>query len=410
MPRYAYRAFDADGRRRDGDREADSRDALARALAAEGLRLGHAEPVDEDSAVRIDADAVAGAADPAALGDGEARELVREVAALTGSGLPLGPGLRALAEELPRDRLRTLVVALADRIEGGESLESALAGLEGRFPKHLRGLVLAGTKSGRAAQVLGEFVSYAQVGAALRRSLWLHLAYPIALVLLFSILTVFVSTYIIKGFESIFSDFGINLPQITVVLLVIGNAVAEWGFALLLVPLGLIALGVLASRLLLDAPARRRLFRRVPLFGPLWRWTALAEFSHYLGLLVESSVPLATAVPIAAEGARDAELEQAGREIAGRIAGGEALGAAALATGALPVGFTGVLNWAEAHRSLPEALHMAGDIFEAQARSRARFIGSVVTVLTVVLVIWGCFFLVVALFLPLIQLISRLSG
>jgi general secretion pathway protein F len=401
MPRYAYRAHDADGRPRDGRREADGPEALARSLAAEGLRLDGAEVVDDDARGHVELDE---------LDDAEAREVVHEVAALTGSGLPLGTGLRALAEELPRDRVRSLLRALADRIDAGESLESALAGLEGRFPKHLRGLVLAGTKSGRAAHVLGEFVAYSQVGASLRRSLWLHLAYPIALTLLFLVLTVFICTYIIKGFESIFFDFGINLPQVTRVLLVIGDAVAEWGFALLFVPLGLIGLGVLLSRLLLDASSRRRAFCKVPLFGPLWRWTALAEFSHYLGLLVESSVPLAAAVPIAAAGARDAELERAGAYIAGRIEEGQTLGSAALESGVLPVGFTGVLNWAEKHRSLPESLHMAGDIFEAQARSRSRFIGSVVTVLTVVLVIWGCFFLVVALFLPLIQLISRLSG
>ncbi len=400
MPRYDYRATDAEGNAHPGREDADDLDALARSLGSKGLRLESAEIVSQSSLEPK----------PAPLSDADAREAVHEIAAMAEAGLPLGPGLRALGEDLPSGRLSRLLATIADRVDAGASLESALDEVQDRFPPHLRGLLLAGTKSGRTAQVLGDFVGYAQVGANLRRTLWLTLAYPILLVLLFSTLAVFVSMFVVSGFESIFQDFGIGLPVMTRILLGISHAVTDFGPWLLIVPLALIVLGVLVARLFLDAPTRRRLLRAIPLFGPLWRWTSLAEFSHFLGLLVESSVPLQTAVTIAADGAQDAELARAGRFIADRIQQGQSLGEAARESRALPDGFTGVLNWAESHRSLPESLHMAGEIFETQAQSRARFIGSVVMVLTVVTVIWGCGFLVVALFMPLIRLVTILSG
>jgi general secretion pathway protein F len=404
MPRYHYRAIEADGTIRDGHEEAENPEALGQLLASQGLRLlSVTEDADAEAGVDLDFDG-------RPLTDRETRDLVHEITTLSEAGLPLGNGLRALSEDMPSGRLSRLLRQIADRTDAGVSLDAALTEAQDRFPRHLRALILAGTKSGRTAQVLGDFVNYAQVGANLRRSLWLNLAYPAVLVLLFLGLTVFISTAIVQGFEAIFVDFGISLPQMTRVLLIVSRAVSEWGFALLLGPLGLIALGVLISRWILDAPARRRLFCKIPLFGPLWRWTSLAEFSHYLGLLVDSAVPLPEAVTIAAEGAHDAEMAHAGPFIAKRIQEGASLGIAAAESGVLPSGFTDVLNWAESHRSLPESLHMAGDIFEAQAQSRSRFIGSVVTVLTVVLVLWGCGFLVVALFLPLLQLITSLAG
>jgi type II secretory pathway component PulF len=270
--------------------------------------------------------------------------------------------------------------------------------------------MLAAVRSGRVGLVLGEFVQYAQVGASLRRSLLASLAYPFTLLLLFLVIVVLLSTYLVSSFKSIFLDFGIALPMATRYLIQAADAVARHGFGLIFLPLLVGGVAWISGRLLLDRVTRRRFFCRVPLIGPLWRLTSLAEFSHYLGLLVENRVPLDDAVPLAAEGSHDAELEEAGRAMVGEIRAGASLAGAAAASDVLPKGFARVLAWAEGHQSLPETLHMAGEIFEAHAHTRASFVASVVTILTFITVLWGCAFMVGALFLPLIQLISKLSG
>ncbi len=42
-----------------------------------------------------------------------------------------------------------------------------------------------------------------------------------------------------------------------------------------------------------------------------------------------------------------------------------------------PQGYARIIDWAEKHRGLPEALHMAGEMFEAQARAQAGFVSTV---------------------------------
>jgi len=74
----------------------------------------------------------------------ESVELASRVAELTRAGLPLGPGLRALAAELSGRRLRRVLRQMADRLDAGMDLAAAIDGQGRRLPPALRGLVLAG--------------------------------------------------------------------------------------------------------------------------------------------------------------------------------------------------------------------------------------------------------------------------
>lgn len=443
MPRYRYKALNRWGDPLTGEREADDPRALKVSLAAEGLELREAEIIPDPYTPRAEPattgtptaasssdiapsrgpieekwSGVVGADLPGAepltpadeLTAAEARELAEQLAGLSAAGLPLHSGLRAAAEELRDGSLRRALLDLAARLESGLPPEEAIEQAGDRLPGHLRGLVLAAAKSGRIGNVLGEFVSYASAGAALRRSLWMGLAYPLLLVAFLALVFGFATLVVVPGFKGIFQDFGVNLPSATMFLIHVSDAVLERGSALLGLTVGGVLVLWVAARFLLDPPTRRRLFCRIPLVGPLWRWTALAEFSHYLGLLVDSGLTLPRALPLAARGARDPDLEAACEQVAVQVAAGRSLSEALAWWGAIPRGLVTLLQWSEGRQSLGEALHMAGSMFEARARSQAAFVGAVSIVLAVVLVLWGAALLVVGLFLPLVQLISVLSG
>ena len=107
------------------------------------------------------------------------RAALREIAGLTAAGLPLAPGLRATAEEMPRGRLRSALESVADALDRGASVDEALAAQGAGLPAHLRGLIAVGTRTGKVSHVLGRFVAFNNVGADLRRQLLISLAYPL---------------------------------------------------------------------------------------------------------------------------------------------------------------------------------------------------------------------------------------
>ena len=62
---------------------------------------------------------------------------------------------------------------LAQTLESGVTLDQALEKQRDTIPPHLRGLVIAGLRSGRLGDILSRFSQYVSVGTELERRLWL---------------------------------------------------------------------------------------------------------------------------------------------------------------------------------------------------------------------------------------------
>jgi len=338
----------------------------------------------------------------------EAGELSRQIAGLTRSGLPLAAGLAALSEELPRGRLRRSMRDLARALEAGAPLDQAIGDQKERIPPHMRGLVVAGVRSGRIGDVLARFSSFAGLGVELKRRLVLSLAYPLLTLAITLGLFFFVSTFAVRQFERIFMDFSIPLPGLTIVVIqgarVIDRAAGPLGIVVLC-----LVVAWLAGRLLLKPAVRRSLSTQLPLFGPIWAATRLAEFCHLLALLLEGQLPLPEALRLTGEGLQDTGMERACAIMARDVESGRSFDQAMSKLWRFPSGLPRLLGWAKNQMALSEVLELAGVLFETQARSRATLAGMTVTIMCVILVL-ALIMVIPALFLPLIMLISRLSG
>ncbi|MFO0911217.1 MAG: type II secretion system F family protein, partial [Isosphaeraceae bacterium] len=244
----------------------------------------------------------------------EAARFSQEIAAITSAGLPLAPGLRATAEEMPPGRLRSALNAVASGIEAGAPLDVVVADPSNRLPAHLRGLVLIGQRTGKLGPILSRFVSFMNVGVELRRKLWNSLAYPLLAVFFAAAVFGFIASTIIPAFEHIFADFGIPLPVMTVAVIQIGRLFAMSWAGLVELAIALVVIAVF-TRLLTGADQRRGFLSTIPVIGQVWRNTSLAEFCHLLALLLESEVPLPEAASLTAEGIGDARIARACRAL-----------------------------------------------------------------------------------------------
>ena len=279
-----------------------------------------------------------------------------------------------------------------------------------RIPPHLRGLVLGGLRTGRLGDILGRFSGYMSIGTELKRKLWLSLAYPILSILVAITLFMFVNVVLVSQFERIFRDFGIPLPGLTIGMLLVSRFLREGWPALLIVAVGIAVLW-LVLRVVLKPPDRRSLATKIPVIGAVWR-------VHVLGRVLSS------AGSAAREPAHSAGGPPAGRRRRPEYRSGPGLpghGRRGRAGPRLwprpwrpgrnfPAGLARLLRWATKQNAIAEILHMAGEMFEARARGQAMFAGTVMAVLSVVIVLWGVFSVVGGLMLPMVTLISKLSG
>jgi general secretion pathway protein F len=339
----------------------------------------------------------------------ETAHLSDQIGGLARSGLPLGPGLIALSEELPRGALRSSLRELADALNQGVSLDVAIEQQEERVPAHFRGLVLGALRSGQLGEVLGRFSGYLSIGTELKRKLWLSLAYPIMSIVVAIALFVFVHVFVVAMFERIFLDFGIPLPGITLSMLLVSRVLRGGWPALAIIGGAILALWLIL-RLVLPAAQRGGVATGIPIIGRVWKYISWAEFCHLLALLLESRLTMPEAVRLAGEGVQNSDMARASVAMAADVEQGTPLAQALRHRREFPPGLSRLLRWATDNNAVAEILHVAGEMFEARARAQATFAGTVMTVLSVVIVLWGVFAVIGGLMVPLVHLISRLSG
>ena len=309
---------------------------------------------------------------------------------------------------------------LSQTLESGVSLEEAVEVHQGRIPPALRGLVVAGVRSRRLGDLLSRFTEYSSVGAELKRGLWLSLAYPVLTALIALALFMFISAIVVSQLETIYRDFNIQdapglpqvlrppLPGVTIALLLVAHLVSSIWSPILVIVVGTFC-AWLAARVFLPRASQRSLAGRLPLLGTVWRTTSLAEFCHLLALLLESELTLPEALRLTGEGVENADIDASCRVMAKQVESGRAFSASMAERSFFPPGLHRLLRWAEQEKSLSEVLHLAGSMFEAQARSTSAFVGTVLTFLCV-LIVFSMVLAIPALFAPLFTLISRLSG
>jgi len=398
MARFLYTAVDASAKPVSGEVEAASAEEAMGKLAALGLRAGTAVLREAPASV------------PAGqrLSAGEAVELGGQVAELVKAGLPLGPGLRALAEELAQRRLDRALRAIADRIDRGASLEEAVTAEAARFPKRLRGLLLAGARSGRIAEMLDETIAAQRRRMEVRLHVVLSLAYPAVLLAMMVAIYFLLSVLIVPQMAETFRDFNAALPELTrLVLWLCSPAVGT------VVAVGTLAFFGLVLFLVLVGPNTawgEGLLYAVPVLGRLWKYHGLAQCSRLMGLLVELQVPLPEALRLTADALQEHSLRKACRQVAANIEAGAPLAEALAWSPAFPARLRPLVEWGQRALALDQSFRASAEMFEGEIGVRRTLLDAIALPVIFVVIAGFVALVVIGLMIPLISLISKLAG
>jgi type II secretory pathway component PulF len=421
MAKYRYETTDAEGNPVTGEVDGAGTEEARQKLADQGLDAERARLTE----------IAAPAARGLPLSAQEAAEVGSQIAQLTRAGMPLAGGLRAtaeemqqgwvartlltlfyplgpilfLSEEMRRGRVASALKRLADQVEAGMSLEGALESQGGLFPAHIRGMILAGIKTGRLPDALAEFVAVEQRRAELRRKVWLAAAYPcVALGLVVALFLLF-SFYFAPQFRRILFDFDADLPFATEALFWVSGP----GLPVVIGVPALILAGIVWVRLVRGAAGLRRLLYAVPLIGPIWRWAGLCNLSRLMALLLDQQVPLPDALRLTAAGLREADLSDACRRAADRVESGYALSDCVRDFRQFPPSLRPLVDWSERTSKPAVAFRAGARMFETRTGVCITLLETILPPVVFLLILGAAFFVVWGVFGPLISLIQALS-
>ena len=333
----------------------------------------------------------------------------QQLSALLRAGIPILQSIQILGKRIKNEQLRAMLLDVEERIKTGEPLSSAFAAQGEAFPRIYVASILAGERSGALDDVLSRYVSFTKAMADISRKLRKSMTYPAILIVASGILILVLTTFVIPNFAQLYGSVG-NLPLIT--RIVVGVSEAVTGNILIILP-ALVALGVAihfwrkseSGRLTID-----RILLRVPVVGDLIRDMTVARFARSMSTLLAGGITVPDAVEIATEALTNRELQLRSMNVLKRIREGRPLTDSLVEAEWVPELAIDMIGVGESAGALRAMLDEVANFYDAEIDVRLNALTTIVEPLILVFMGGLVMFILLAIYLPILQLIGNIGG
>ncbi len=322
---------------------------------------------------------------------------------LVRAGLPILKSLDLLAERLTDAKLTPYINAVRDDVRKGVLLSEAFRA-QGIFPKIYVTSIMAGEKSGSLVEVLERYITYQKLALSVRKKILVSLMYPSVLVVLVILLMVFLVTYVVPSFATLYNSMSAKLPTITIYLIAIGTTARNYVLLGALAIFGAISAFVWWSRKETAQEKIDRVKIKVPLFGNIWIKYQVAQFSRVLGTLLTGGIPLVQGLETAADSLGTPLLRKTLDKAGKMVREGQSLSSSLSATGIFPELSVDMIEVGESTGALPAMLTSVAEFYEEDVNTKMTAALSLIE--PAIMIFMGMFvaFVLIALYLPIFSL------
>lgn len=319
------------------------------------------------------------------------------------AGLPILKSLDLLAERLTDAKLAPYVNAVREEVRKGSLLSDAFRS-QGIFPVIYVTSVMAGEKSGSLVEVLERFISYQRLALAVRKKVLTSLMYPSVLIVLVLLLMVFLVTYVVPSFSTLYSSMSAQLPAVTTYLIAIGTTARSY---VLFYAAALAAAGVGFYFWSRSEAAQEKLDRvrvGMPLFGDIWIKYQVAQFSRVLSTLLTGGIPLLQGLETAGDSLGTPLLKKTLGKAGQMVKEGQTLSSSLAATGIFPELSVDMIEVGESTGALAAMLSSVAEFYEDDVNTKMTAVLSLIE--PAIMIFMGIFvaFVLIALYLPIFSL------
>ena len=319
------------------------------------------------------------------------------------AGLPILGSLEMLAKSQKNSAFAGQLQNVAARVRTGESISAAFEA-QGGFPVIYTTTLLAGERSGNLEEVLGRFLSFQRISLTFRKKLTASLIYPALLITLVFGLFIFLITFVVPRFATLYDQLGTNLPGLTLLLLKIGTGAQHYVFYV--VPaIALIAFLLYRwSKTEAGADQVDGIRIKLPLFGNIWIKYQVALFSRTLSTLLSGGLPLVPSLETAARSIASKRIAKAVFSSVSHVREGKGLATSLEATRVFPDLSVEMIEVGESTGALPQMLNSVAEFFEEDVQTALT--ASLALIEPAILIVMGVVVVVIliALYLPIFSL------
>jgi len=425
MPKFSYVAMDAHGKETKGTLEVGSQNEAIGRVKEMGLfptRIVEIEKVKE----KPDQKGKPGKAKkkggginlsikiPGFSGKVKSKVLTtftRQLATLVDAGLPLLRGLRVLEKQERNPTLKSIISDLALSIEGGSTFSEALAQHPKVFNRLFVNMVKAGELGGVLEVVLTRLSEFMEKAQKIKGKVIAAMFYPVAVLVVATAILIILMVKVVPSFEQVFIGMaeGAQLPAFTRLVLGISRAIKDN----ILMTLGVVVVFVVLFMIFKRTKFGRRIWDKfklkMPVVGPVVNKVAISRFTRTLGTLISSGVPILQALTIVKETAGNVIVSNAVNAVHESVKEGETITAPLEASGVFPPMVISMVDVGEQTGALPEMLLKIADNYDEEVDNAVAAMTSLLEPIMIVFLAVVVGSIVIAMFLPLIDLMNRVG-
>lgn len=417
MPTYQYEAMNAQGKE-----VKDEIDALSTEEAISKIRnLGYFPTKIREKGGKRGAKAAAtgvGGKPKRARGTGggvnikKLTQFTRQLSTLQDAGLPILRSLRILEQQQKPGTLKNVCRAVADDVEGGATLSEAMARYPKCFNKLYSNMVAAGEAGGVLDLILNRLADFMEKAQRLKRKVVGAMIYPACVLCIAFGIVMGIMIVVIPKFNEIFKDFDVEMPAVTTFLLNTSDWIAgQYGWAWILgFPVGIFFVLRLirmseSGRFVLDS-----VNLKIPVVGQIIGKSSVARFARTLGTLVAAGVPILEALNITRETSGNEVYRRAIGGVHDSIRQGETFAEPLRKARVCDSLVVNMIDVGEETGELDKMLVKVADNYDEEIDVLVGSLMSLMEPVMVILLGGICGFIVIALFMPLVSLVSTMSG
>jgi len=404
MATFAFSGRTRAGQTITGERAADTMDAAVASLRREQILVTQISPAKEKAAKAEKA------VKDKAVAAKNLAIFTRQFSVMIDAGLPLVQCLEILGNQEEDKNFSAVILSTRAEVDSGASIADAMRKHPKAFDDLFTNMIAAGEAGGILDTILKRLAVYIEKAVKLKGQVKSAMIYPIAVISIATLVVGVILWKVIPTFANLFAGLGAELPLPTRVVIALSNNLVRFGPFVIV---GLCAMGY-GFKAYYATPGGRKtidaLSLKVLVIGPLLRKIAVARFCRTLSTLLASGVSILEALDITARTSGNAIVEEGILTTRKSIERGETIAEPLKKTAVFPSMVVQMIGVGEATGALDTMLAKIADFYEEEVDVA---VAGLLTLLEPIMiaflggVVGG---IVIAMYLPIFDLISKMTG
>lgn len=414
MAKFKYIALDKEGRELSGVIESTSENRARKELAAQGFSVSR---IAEVAAIASDKKASAAKTKKPLFGTGVKKENItvfsRQLSTLLKAGLPLLRALEVIGRQEKNPYFKAVVEQLADNVRTGNKFSDGLSQHPKIFDKLYVNMAKAGEAGGVLDVVLDRLSTFQEKALKTTNKVKSAMVYPIVIMGVAVAIVAILMIFVVPQFQKIFTDMlkgNARMPALTQMIIDISDFMKENYILTGLIIVGVILFVKIFFKTKIGIRVWDTAALKLPKIGDLVMKSTVARFTRTFGTLLASGVPILEALTITRGTIKNSLISDALSRVHDCVRDGENLSTPLDQQNIFPTMVTSMVEVGEETGQLPEMLNRIADNYDDEVDNSVGAITSVIEPIMIVFLAVVVGTIVIALFLPIIQIIQNLTG